>query len=153
MVRLDSAWHHELAASGTFGIGSGLENQGATCYINSTLQCLIHNPILVNLCYRDYKGSMICGCKQCALCYIPYRIRQSFGSGLEGKLPYPRWMIHSGLATLGTQSRDRLSATQQVGQHIRHCLCSSTMQYSSILLNSILFNTLQPCNAIQYNTT
>lgn len=114
-MQLDSTWHHELAASGIFRVGCGLENQGATCYINSTVQCLVHNPILVNLCYRDYKGRLICGCKKCALCYIPYRLKQSFGSGLEGQMAYPKWMIDTGLAMLGTQSIDRLSATQQVG--------------------------------------
>lgn len=140
-MQLDSTWHHELAASGAFRVGCGLENQGATCYINSTVQCLVHNPILVNLCYRDYKGSQICNCKRCALCYIPFRLRMSFGSGLEGKLPYPKWMIDNGLATLGTQSIDRLSATQQV-DHRAYIACAPEIYVNlSAILPAVTYQT------------
>lgn len=111
ILQLDSNWQRR------HGVGQGLENQGATCYINSTVQCLVHNPIVANLGFSFLRQT--CGCKLCALCYLGYRVRCSFPLNLtrppgEAARGYPAWMINSGLATLGTLSRDRLSALKQV---------------------------------------
>lgn len=108
ILQLDSDWQVPR------GVGQGLENQGATCYINSTVQCLVHNPILANLGFGVLRRT--CKCKGCALCYLGYRVRCSFSTtgNAEAAAGYPKWMINSGLATLGTLSRDRLSASKQV---------------------------------------
>ena len=53
----------------------------------------------------------------CALCYLGYRIRCSFDKGgkiAETQAGFPKWMVNTGLATLGTLSNDRLSACKQV---------------------------------------
>lgn len=78
------------------------------------MQVVVHNPIIQNLCCAGRFPT--CGCNACALCYIPYRLGQSFGTGIESDgsqrlHAYPYWMIHSGLAAL---CRRRWSATQEV---------------------------------------
>ena len=114
MVQLSSKWQT------CSGVGHGLENQGATCYINSTVQCLVHNPVLANLSQSYLK--QICNCRQCALCYLSYRIRCSLDRNKvlsETQAGFPQWMVNHGLATLGTLSNDRLSAFKQVC--VSHC--------------------------------
>ena len=109
VLQLNSKWQSSP------GVGHGLENQGATCYINSTVQCLVHNPVLANLSHSVLKEA--CSCRSCALCYLGYRIRCSFDKGAkiaETQAGFPKWMVNTGLATLGTLSNDRLSACKQV---------------------------------------
>ncbi len=109
MLQLDSTWQQSR------GIGQGLENQGATCYINSIVQCLVHNPILANLAFGTLRQT--CKCIKCALCYLAFRIRCSFDANNvspERKASCPKWMISAGLPTLGTLSNERLSACKQV---------------------------------------
>ncbi|KAL0052000.1 hypothetical protein WJX82_006322 [Trebouxia sp. C0006] len=109
---LDSTWQEPR------GIGQGLENQGATCYINSIVQCLVHNPIIANLAFGTLRQT--CKCVKCALCYLAFRTRCSLDAdhvSPERKASYPRWMISAGLPTLGTQSNERLSACKQEDAH------------------------------------
>ncbi len=109
MLQLESTWQEAR------GIGQGLENQGATCYINSIVQCLVHNPIIANLAFGTLRHT--CKCVRCALCYLAFRTRCSLDANHvspERKASYPRWMISAGLPTLGTQSNERLSACKQV---------------------------------------
>lgn len=111
-ILLNSKWQSSP------GVGHGLENQGATCYINSTVQCLVHNPVLANLSHSLLKEA--CTCRSCALCYLGYRIRCSFDKGAkiaETQAGFPKWMVNTGLATLGTLSNDRLSACKQEDAH------------------------------------
>lgn len=103
---LDSSWLHEFEA------GQALENQGATCYINSTVQCIVHNPFLANLALGGQL--QLCQCRRCVLCYLNYRIKSSFRAVAEAHKGYPAWMVHTGIKQLGTHSHDRLSATRQV---------------------------------------
>ncbi|KAL0027120.1 hypothetical protein WJX79_007555 [Trebouxia sp. C0005] len=109
---LDSTWQQSR------GVGQGLENQGATCYINSIVQCLVHNPILANLAFGTLRQT--CKCIKCALCYLAFRTRCSLDANNvspERKAGWPRWMISAGLPTLGTLSNERLSACKQEDAH------------------------------------
>ncbi|DBA87946.1 TPA: Ubiquitin carboxyl-terminal hydrolase 24, variant 2 [Trebouxia sp. C0004] len=109
---LDSTWQQSR------GVGQGLENQGATCYVNSIVQCLVHNPILANLAFGTLRET--CKCIKCALCYLAFRTRCSFDASnvtSERKASCPKWMISAGLPTLGTLSNERLSACKQEDAH------------------------------------
>lgn len=156
VLQLDSSWQQFR------GVGQGLENQGATCYINSVVQCLVHNPILANLSFGGLRQT--CKCLKCALCYLAFRVRCSFDSSnvsRERVDSFPRWMIVSGLATLGTLSRDRLSASKQVreAEALPDCLSSyvlvfklyHTAVYALCNVCSVLFKTASfaCCNCVK----
>jgi len=61
------------------GAGSGMRNMGNTCYLNSTLQALLHIPAFVNYLYSGGhdKECGISGFSSCTICILNSTLRQT----------------------------------------------------------------------------
>ncbi|GJN88157.1 hypothetical protein Rhopal_001122-T1 [Rhodotorula paludigena] len=74
-----------------YPVGAGLSNLGNTCFLNSTLQALLHTPPLVRYLESNAHPS---GCKMaqqkgfCMVCAMKTLVRTSFTSGKRSYAPH-----------------------------------------------------------------
>jgi Ubiquitin carboxyl-terminal hydrolase len=98
----------------TFVRAPGLKNFGASCYMNSTIQALMHIPPLVTYFLNRTHGQQCTslvqsltagdrGIRTCALCRLERHARDSYPSLLSNRLPHldPTGIIgkHGGTST------------------------------------------------------
>ena len=61
---------HQVALSwrGPWGVGTGLQNLGNTCYVNAALQCLSHTPPLASWMVSQQHATLCPARTSCMLC-------------------------------------------------------------------------------------
>ncbi len=78
-----------------FSPAFGLSNIGrGTCYLNASIQGLVHVPIIANIPSHVWKGT--CGCSatsNCWLCYLGIRTASRHGRGLDTESGQPLWAL------------------------------------------------------------